>query len=310
MKRFKNILYILDGKTLAQHSSADKVATLARLNGARVSALIADETTLFDDLSLKISGRFAEITQAILQQNTEDLEHFISHERWRDIDINAGHAESSNFISIIHKVLRDKHDLVIKEETLDRGIDQLAMRLIRKCPCPVWVVKRDSGDFKRILAAVDVGSDYPEAKALNKKIVELTHSLAQREQGEAHYLHVWRLEHEVTMRGPRFNVSSEEISTMKKKISEDSLAQLLNLLDQNHIPRQDDNIHSREGRSEEVIKKSIDDLDVDVIVMGSVGRSGVPGLLIGNKAEKILTTINCTVLTIKPDGFVSPVTLS
>ena len=97
---------------------------------------------------------------------------------------------------------------------------------------------------------------------------------------------------------------------MKKKISEESLAQLHNLLDQNHIPRQDDNIHSREGRSEEVIKKSIDDLDVDVIVMGSVGRTGVPGLLIGNKAEKILTTINCTVLTVKPDGFVSPVTLS
>lgn len=310
MKRFKNILYVLDRKTLAQHSSADKVATLARLNGARISVLIADETTLFDDLSLKISGRYAEIKQAILRQNTEDLEHFISHDRWSDIDINADHTESNSFISIIHKVLREDHDLVIKEETLDRGIDQLAMRLIRKCPCPVWVLKRNSGDFKRILAAVDVASDYPETKALNQKIVELTHSLAQREQGEAHYLHVWRLEHEVTMRGPRFNVSSEEIATMKEKLSKESLMQLHNLLDQNHIPRQDDKIHNKEGRYEEVIKKFIDDLEVDVVVMGSVGRSGVSGLLIGNKAEKILNTINCTVLTVKPDGFISPVTIS
>jgi nucleotide-binding universal stress UspA family protein len=54
----------------------------------------------------------------------------------------------------------------------------------------------------------------------------------------------------------------------------------------------------------------IRDLGVDVVVMGSVGRSGIPGLLIGNKAEKILTTINCTVLTVKPDGFVSPITIS
>lgn len=310
MKRFKNILYIMDGKTLAQQNSADKVATLARLNGARVSAIIVDETTLIDDLSLKISGRYAEIKQAILRQNTEDLNRFICHERWSDIDISADHSESSSFIAIIHKVLREGHDLVIKEETLDRGIDQLAMRLIRKCPCPVWVVKRDSGDFKRILAAVDVGSDYPETRALNKKIVELAYSLAQREQGEAHYLHVWRLEHEVTLRGPRFNVPSEEIATMKKKISEESLTQLHTLLDENHIPRQADKIHSREGRSEEVIKNSIEELGVDVIVMGSVGRSGVPGLLIGNKAEEILNSITCTVLTIKPDGFISPVTLS
>lgn len=310
MKRFKNILYILDEETLTHHSSADKVATLARLNDARVCVLIADETTLFDDLSLKISGRYAEIKQAILRQNTEDLKRFTSHERWSDIDIGVGHAESGSFISIIRKVLRDGHDLVIKEETLERGIDQLAMRLVRKCPCPVWVIKRDSGDFKRILAAVNVGADYAEAQALNQKIIELTYSLAQREQGEAHYLHVWRLEHEVTLRGPRFNVSEEEISAMKTRISEERLAQLHDLLDRNHILRKADIIHIKEGKSEEVIKKSISDLGVDVVVMGSVGRSGVPGLLIGNKAEKILNTINCTVLTIKPDGFVSPVTHS
>lgn len=310
MKRFKNILYILDGKTLSHNSSADRVATLARLNGARVCALTVDETTLFDDLSLRISGRYAEIKQAILRQNSKDLEHFIRHERWSDLNISADYSESGGFIPIIQKVLRDGHDLVIKEEALDRGIDQLAMRLVRKCPSPVWVIKRDSGDFRRILAAVDVGDEYPEAKTLNKKIVELTHSLAQREQGEAHYLHVWRLEHEVTLRGPRFNVSQEEISAMKKDIYDERLAQMHNLLESHHIPRQADTIHIREGRSEEVIKSAIGNLAVDVVVMGSVGRSGVPGLLIGNKAEKILNNINCTVLTVKPDGFISPVTLS
>ena len=309
MKRFKNILYILDSNTLEQHGSADKVATLARLNDAGVSVIIADETTLFDDLSLKISARYAEIKDAIMRQNTLDIENFISQERWSGIKITRGHSETSNFISIIQKVLQDNHDLVIKEEALNRGVDQLAMRLIRKCPCPVWVIKRNSGDFKRILGSVDVGAESPEEKALNQKIVELTHSLAQREQGEAHYLQAWRLEHEVMLQGPRFKVSPEEISEMKKTISEERLFQFHKLLDQNHIPHQSDNIHFREGKSEEVIKKSIDDLNVDVVVMGSVARSGVPGLLIGNKAEKILNTINCTVLTVKPDGFLSPITL-
>lgn len=309
MKRFKNILYILDGTAITQRGSGDKIATLARLNDARISVIITDETTVFNDLSLKISGRYAEMQKAIQQQNAENLHNYLRHERWKDIDIHASTAENNDFISIIQNVLQHKHDLVIKEETLDRGIDQLAMRLVRKCPCPVWVVKRDSGDFRNILAAVDVGDSYPESVALNQKILELTHSLAQREKGEAHYLHVWRLEHEIMLTGPRFNVASQEISEMKKEISTKSLSQLHQLLGQKQISSEGGNIHLREGRSEEVIKQAITDLNIDVLVMGSVARSGIPGLLIGNKAEKLLTTINCTVLTVKPDGFISPVTL-
>ncbi len=61
MKRFKNIFYILDGTAITQEGNAEKIATLARFNAARVSVIITDETTIFDDLSLKISGRYAEI---------------------------------------------------------------------------------------------------------------------------------------------------------------------------------------------------------------------------------------------------------
>lgn len=311
MKRFKNILYILNGTTIAQgEGCAEKIATLARLNDARVTAIIADETTLFDDLNLKISGRYAEIKKVIQRQNSENLAHFLSHERWKDIAIDADNTESTDFISIIHKVLQHNHDLVIKEETLDRGIDQLAMRLVRKCPCPVWIIKQNSGEFRRIMAAVDVGTENPEGIELNKKIIELTHSLAQREQGEAHYLHAWRLEHEAMMRGPRFKISSQEISEMKEKLSKESMLHLHQLLGHIHVPIQEGNIHLKEGMSEKVIAQAITELKIDVLVMGSVARSGIPGLLIGNKAEKLLSSISCTVLTIKPDGFVSPVTLN
>jgi hypothetical protein len=51
MKRFKNILYVLDEVSLSRQGSADKVAELARLNDARVTVLIAEEIKFFDDLS-------------------------------------------------------------------------------------------------------------------------------------------------------------------------------------------------------------------------------------------------------------------
>lgn len=54
----------------------------------------------------------------------------------------------------------------------------------------------------------------------------------------------------------------------------------------------------------------IKDLDAELVVMGTVGRTGIPGFIIGNTAETILNQIECSVLAVKPDGFVTPVTLS
>jgi len=45
------------------------------------------------------------------------------------------------------------------------------------------------------------------------------------------------------------------------------------------------------------------------VVMGTVARTGVPGFIMGNTAETILNHINCSVLAIKPQGFVTPITL-
>jgi nucleotide-binding universal stress UspA family protein len=43
--------------------------------------------------------------------------------------------------------------------------------------------------------------------------------------------------------------------------------------------------------------------------MGTVARTGIAGFFMGNTAESILTQLECSVLTLKPQGFVSPVTL-
>ena len=43
--------------------------------------------------------------------------------------------------------------------------------------------------------------------------------------------------------------------------------------------------------------------------MGTVGRTGIPGLFIGNTAETVLRQVHCSVLTVKPEGFETPVRL-
>lgn len=46
---------------------------------------------------------------------------------------------------------------------------------------------------------------------------------------------------------------------------------------------------------------------IDLLVMGTVGRTGIPGFFIGNTADSVLRQVDCSVLAIKPDGFHTPI---
>ena len=51
------------------------------------------------------------------------------------------------------------------------------------------------------------------------------------------------------------------------------------------------------------------EIKADLVVMGTVARTGLSGFFMGNTAETILNQLDCSVLAIKPPGFVTPVTL-
>ena len=66
-------------------------------------------------------------------------------------------------------------------------------------------------------------------------------------------------------------------------------------------------VHFLKGQPEKVIPALADKKRVELIVMGTLARTGVSGLFIGNTAEKILTKVDCSVLALKPTSFVTPV---
>ena len=65
----------------------------------------------------------------------------------------------------------------------------------------------------------------------------------------------------------------------------------------------------RRGEPADAIPEFVVSEGIDVLVMGTVARGGIPGMLIGNTADRVLRKWPCSVLTVKPDGFVSPVRL-
>ena len=308
MKRFKNILYVVGHGGAEEQLTASRVQALARDNNARVEIVHILEkkiTDFFTGFGGRNSQDYSKIAREQLQENLDVMQRSSS---WIGIAVSSRVVEGRDFIAIIQKVLKDKHDLVILAGLDNPDRKQLVMRLFRKCPCPVWVIRSSRGnDFKYVLAALDLSNDREENRLLNRKIIELADSMAIREGAEAHYVHALSLEFEGMMRGPRFNIGDDEIRAMKQDMHDASEQTLKKLFAETGISADPGRIHLKEGETSEVIQKTIANLTIDILVMGTVARSGVPGLLIGNKAEKVLSRVACTVLAVKPDGFVSPV---
>ncbi len=312
MKRFKNILYIIES-TAAVPKITEKVQTLARLNGAKVHIALLQESVPSHSLSsASFNKRMDELRLHFKKENEEFLHRTISDENWHDINLNGSIVTGIGFVEIIKHALKDQHDLIIIEEpTLTRiKINQLAMKLVRKSPCPVWIIRSQPHiEIDNVLAAVDIQDDAGNAP-LNTKILQIASSLAQREQGLCHFLHVYHLDFESELSNSRFNIPSDEIAQIKQELIANRKKLLKETLKKAGVHSEESKIIFREGDPTEVIKQTIDELSIDTLIMGSLSKSGIPGFLIGSRAESILSEIECSVLTVKPDDFKSPINIS
>lgn len=65
--------------------------------------------------------------------------------------------------------------------------------------------------------------------------------------------------------------------------------------------------HIVKGTPGRELPKLADSIKADLVVMGTIARTGIAGMIIGNTAENVLSQLQCSVLAIKPKAFVSPV---
>ena len=48
---------------------------------------------------------------------------------------------------------------------------------------------------------------------------------------------------------------------------------------------------------------------INLLVMGTLARTGISGLVMGNTAEQVLDDVGCSVIAVKPPGVKSPVNI-
>ena len=305
MRRFKDILFVAD-ESPGQAQAFARALRLAEENQSGITVM-----DVVDDLSDMPQYYSTADQEKLIEQRRKSLSQFVGKAAGatRGVSIGIEVREGRPFIEVIRTVLKNNHDLVIKAPNsgmgrIQRLFGSIDIRLMRKCPCPVWIVKpSDHKHFARILAAVDPDPNNPYADSLNRLILELATSLAELENSKLDVVHAWEVYGEVALRGgqlPKGAVAriQEEMREAHEKEMKELLAPYSSI---------DKTVHLANGDAGDAIIDLAIKNNVDLVVMGTVGRSGIPGLIIGNTAEKVINGIDCSLLAVKPAGFVTPV---
>ena len=310
MKRFKNILIKVNEQT-------NPKVDIAVLRGVELARRMGAKVILFDvvePLESILSSYIdiaspKELTELIVGQRLDQLTE-VAQTLWsKDVEISAQVSTGKNFIEIVKAVIVNKSDLLIKvANASEQNFDSNDFHIMRKCPSPVWLIKATQANrVNKILAAVDLSMEqHAEGRAQNRMIIDIASSLSQFKKAKLTVLSCWLLYGEQAIRYGAFTrVSSEKIEGLLKSEEreyKESLEILLNEYADSSIEK-----CLIKGQPKTLIPEYVNSNEIDIVVMGTIGRSGIPGLLIGNTSETLLQAINSSVITLKPANFLSPI---
>jgi universal stress protein E len=216
------------------------------------------------------------------------------------------------FLEITRQVLQAGHDLVIVPAAETCGIEgkllgSPALHLMRTCPCPIWAVRSARGRARSGILAV-LEADERHAEDLNAKILDLACSLTQSENDELHVLHVRRMDVESMPRHLTGSGQSRRELLSPGSRSRDQKGRGRRFVENGHVSPTMHFYYLRRAAAP-LICRLAQERQVDLIVMGTAARPGAQGCVLHDIAETVLHRVDCSVLTVKPEGFVSPVTV-
>lgn len=208
--------------------------------------------------------------------------------------------------AIINQVLEHNYDLVVKSTHQHDKLKAVVFtptdwHVLRKCPCPVLLVKEHEWPKNgNMIAALNVGSDEDEHGSLNDKITKQAQYLAKVINADVHLVNSYPgTPVNIAIEVPEFDAG--EYNTVMLTHHQEAMKSHAEKfsIDINHT-------HIAEGLPETVIEQLAKELDAELVVLGTIGRTGISAALIGNTAEHVIDQLNCDVLALKPDGYISP----
>lgn len=309
MDQFRKILLITNNE-MQQSAAFTRAAGLAAKTGASLHLCLVDYSTTLASLRHVDSSLASTLIDTHMKARLAWLQDHCKKLKAAGIkaEYSAVWGKPAEQM-ILGKVLELKPDLVIKDVHSVHSVSRLFhtpldWQLLRLCPVPVMLVSSDAEETpKRIIATVDPMESERGPIELNDRVLKTALAMALQCDAELHVLYALALELPSGDNVAGF-MPMTEFEKVRRKMREDHTAAFNKLMDQHSVPK--DRRHLVEGvNAEGVISEFASAHKTDMIVMGTVYRSGVDRFIFGSTAERTLYRLNCDVLALKPEGFQS-----
>lgn len=223
----------------------------------------------------------------------------------------------SPFLAVTEQVARQGFDLVVHiSETAAGGagaaLNPTGMHLVRKCPAAVWTLHpARSARAPSLLLAVDRerSPDAANAQRFAGELAATACEVARARRATLHLVHAWQPYAEPLLQHPRAGLSASEIAAYVAAQAEEHAAWFEQLCGEiaRSAPELTVQAHLERGAPVEVIPALARRTAAALLILGTVGTSVLPGVLIGTTAEAILAAAETPILAIKPRGFTTPI---
>lgn len=316
------IAYAMHANTHAQTPALCQALHMARSHQATLTLI-----KVLPELPALLRAQLSEeqqqqLADAAIRRERDGLADFaasLGNDLTVEIDIRVG----KTFVELIRSVLHRGFSLLVKETdeitwfSSYFGSDD--MHLLRKCPCPLLLIGKEAQPaFSRLMAAVDFDEENlldadSHHDELNRHILSLCASLSlsnasqlqvvnANEAEQSGFMSLW-VDHPDAMEKDLYATALKHkerqmaalMDEFKQEVGEAAFSYLA------------PSTHIIKGRPSQVLPEHALTMQADIVVMGTVARTGIVGVLIGNTAETILSQLRCSVLALKPSAFVCPI---
>lgn len=299
----RRILAVIDPET--EHQPAlQRALTLARHTSGEVVAFLCIYDFSYEMTTLASSEERESMRNAVIADRLEWLEGIIG--KHTDISITPVVVwETSLHHAVLHYTVTANVDIILKYAHSHDDLASLIFtptdwHILRKSPVPVLMVKQHDWPVDgNIIAAVNIGTDDKEHELLNTKVVETGKQFCDLLGGHLHLVNAFP--------GAAMNLAIEipefDPHGYTANVQQHHQQAMQTFALQHSVYEQ--NCHVVQGLPETAIPVTANQVDAELVVLGTIGRVGLSAAIIGNTAEQVIDALNCDVLAIKPDGFSS-----
>lgn len=208
-----------------------------------------------------------------------------------------------NWQKTVVETTKKRHDFMVFKTSqvhklAERSDTTADWALLRECPCPVLLMHHNSTwANRRVLAAINLATQDEAHQRLNEKILAMANSFKVEYGADVHFINSVPKEVAPHNSGDGddlmiFTIPGGFADTPSHapKITEELLLQ--------HCSTDREHIHIDHGDPVETILAEAEKLDIDLIIVGTIARTGIKGRIIGNTAEKLLDKVKCDLLTL------------